>query len=229
MTSAFGSIFKLSGSHTCTITDTDMLEFTCMSVAQSCQSLCDPWTVARQAPLSMEFSRQEYWSGLPIPSPRDLPHPGIEPGSPALLADSLPSEPPRKPHATLYLLVNLTVDLEFISLTALLLFKDTNRSTSGQCSWVNTWECTGPESGTSFGDQCSFCLQSVLNNLVRILSEIMGWLHPFYRKESTLSLPLCSPSSLPPPQGSFGNVRGRVSGIKLIARATGISWAEPCC
>ena len=56
-----------------------------------------PWTVARQAPLSMEFSRQEYWSALPFPSPGDLPDPGIEPWSPALQADSLPSEPPGKP------------------------------------------------------------------------------------------------------------------------------------
>ena len=51
-----------------------------------------PWTVARQAPLSMGFSRQEYWSGLPFPSPEDLPNPGIKPGSPALQADSLPFE-----------------------------------------------------------------------------------------------------------------------------------------
>ena len=43
-----------------------------------------PWTVAHQAPPSMRFSRQEYWSGLPFPSPGDLPNPGIEPGSPAL-------------------------------------------------------------------------------------------------------------------------------------------------
>ena len=49
-----------------------------------------PWTVARQAPQSMEFSRQEYWSGLPWPSPGDLPNPGIEPGSPSLEADSYP-------------------------------------------------------------------------------------------------------------------------------------------
>ena len=55
-----------------------------------------PWTVAGQAPLSMEFSRQEYWSGLPFSSPGDLPDPGIEPGCPALEADSLPSEPPGK-------------------------------------------------------------------------------------------------------------------------------------
>ena len=52
------------------------------------------WTVAYQAPQSMEFFRQEYWSGLPFPSPEDLPNPGIEPGSPALQADTLPSEPP---------------------------------------------------------------------------------------------------------------------------------------
>ena len=52
-----------------------------------------PWTVAHQAPPSMEFSRQEYWSGLPFPSPGDLPDPGIEPGSPVLQADALPSEP----------------------------------------------------------------------------------------------------------------------------------------
>ena len=54
------------------------------------------WTVAHQAPLSMGFSRQEYWSGLPFPPPGDLPDPGIEPRSPALQADALPSEPPGK-------------------------------------------------------------------------------------------------------------------------------------
>ena len=53
--------------------------------------------VTCQAPLSMKFSRQEYWSGLPFPSPGDLLDPGIKPGSPALQADSLPSEPPGKP------------------------------------------------------------------------------------------------------------------------------------
>ena len=58
---------------------------------------CTVWPVAHQAPLSMGFSRQEYWSGLPFPSPGDLADPGIEPGSPALQADSLLSEPPGKP------------------------------------------------------------------------------------------------------------------------------------
>ena len=61
-------------------------------VAKSCPTLVTPWTVACQVPLSLEFSRQEYWSGLPFPSPADLPNPGIEPGSPALQADSLPTE-----------------------------------------------------------------------------------------------------------------------------------------
>ena len=61
-------------------------------VAKSCPTLATPWTIAHQAPLSMGFSRQEYWSGLPFPSPGDLPNPGIEPKSPALQADSLPTE-----------------------------------------------------------------------------------------------------------------------------------------
>ena len=61
-----------------------------------------PWTVAHQAPGSMGFSRQEYWSGLPFPSPGDLPDPGIKARSPALQADSLPSEPPGKDFTTSY-------------------------------------------------------------------------------------------------------------------------------
>ena len=56
-----------------------------------------PWTVAHQAPLSMGFPRQEYWGGLPFPSPGDLPNPGIKSGSSALQVDSLPSELPEKP------------------------------------------------------------------------------------------------------------------------------------
>ena len=56
-----------------------------------------PWTVVYQAPPSMGCSRQEYWSGLPFPSPGDLPDLGIKPRSPALQADALPSEPPGKP------------------------------------------------------------------------------------------------------------------------------------
>ena len=61
-------------------------------VAKSCPTLATPWTVACQALLSMGLCRQEYWSGLPFPSPGDLPDPGIKPGSPALQADSLPTK-----------------------------------------------------------------------------------------------------------------------------------------
>ena len=56
-----------------------------------------PWTVSRQAPLSMGFPRQKYLSGLPFPPPRDLPNPGIEPMSPALVGEFFTTEPPRKP------------------------------------------------------------------------------------------------------------------------------------
>ena len=78
-----------------------MVAYVC--VTQSCLILCDAWTGASQAPLSMEFSRQEYCSGLPCPSPGDLPDPGIKPRSPALQADSLPSEPPGKPQNICYM------------------------------------------------------------------------------------------------------------------------------
>ena len=75
-----------------------------------CQALCvcvcvcaclvvTPWTVTQQDPLSLGFPRQEYWSGLPFPPPEDLPDPGIEPRSPALQVDSLPSELPGKANA----------------------------------------------------------------------------------------------------------------------------------
>ena len=60
------------------------------------QLLVTPWTVAYQAPPSIGFSRQEFWGGLPFPSPEDLPNPGIEPRSPTLEADALLSEPPGK-------------------------------------------------------------------------------------------------------------------------------------
>ena len=61
-------------------------------VAQLCLTLAAPWTVAHQAPVSMGFSRQGDWSGLPCPFPENLPNPGMEPGSPAFEADSLPTE-----------------------------------------------------------------------------------------------------------------------------------------
>ena len=69
----------------------------CCLVAQLCLTLCNSVDCSPQAPLSMGFYRQEYWSGLPFPSPGDLPDPGLKPGPPALQADSLPSEPLGKP------------------------------------------------------------------------------------------------------------------------------------
>ena len=74
-------------------------DFTKKKVCVCCSVMSDsvtPWTVAHQAPLSIGFPGQEYWSGVPFPSPGDLPDPGIEPRSPVLQADSLPSEPPGK-------------------------------------------------------------------------------------------------------------------------------------
>ena len=66
-------------------------------VAKCTQLFVTSWTVAYQAPLPVGFSRQEYWSELPFPSPGDLPNPGIKPRFPVLQADSLLTEPPRKP------------------------------------------------------------------------------------------------------------------------------------
>ena len=73
-----------------------------MLFTQSCPTLATSWTVVHQAPVSMEFSRQEYWSGLPFPSPGDLPHPEIEPVS-AVLADRFfTTEPPGKSTFSLF-------------------------------------------------------------------------------------------------------------------------------
>ena len=84
--------------------------FSTLVLVLSCSVMSDsfatPWTVARQAPLSMEFSGQEYWSGLPFPLPGDLPNPGIEPVSPALADGFFTTEPPGKPFFTLLLLLS---------------------------------------------------------------------------------------------------------------------------
>ena len=69
----------------------------CVKSLSGVRFFVTPWTVAHQAPLSMVFSRQEYWSGLPCPPPGDLPDPGMGPRSPSLQANSLPSGPPGKP------------------------------------------------------------------------------------------------------------------------------------
>ena len=89
-------------------------------VAQLCLTVT-PWTVARQAPVSMRFSRQEYWSGLHFLLQGDLPNPGIEPRSPALEVDSLLSAPPGKPIESIqYRLIN--VHVIWASLTSLVFF-----------------------------------------------------------------------------------------------------------
>ena len=69
-----------------------------MKLLSRVQLFATPWTVAYQAPPTMGFSRQEYWSVVPFPSPGDLPNPGIELGSPALQEEALTSEPPGKPN-----------------------------------------------------------------------------------------------------------------------------------
>ena len=84
-------------------------------VTQLCLIDTTPWIVAHQAPLSRGFSRQEYWNGLPCPSPGDLPSLGIEPWSPALQVDSLLSEPPGKPEVVISLFYLLLLLLLLLS------------------------------------------------------------------------------------------------------------------
>ena len=81
----------------------------CHLVPKSCLTLATPWSAAYQAPLSMGFPKQEHWSGLPFPSPRDLPDPVIKPVSPALAGRFFITEPPEKPlcvyiHIHLYII-----------------------------------------------------------------------------------------------------------------------------
>ena len=90
-----------------------------MLVAQLCLTVCNPMDCSRQS-LSMEFSRQECWSGLPFPFSEDLPHPGIKPASPALQADCLLSEAPGKPYSLYYFLPSAY--FEFSDLFSLLFF-----------------------------------------------------------------------------------------------------------
>ena len=74
---------------------------------QDCSPLEIPWTVARQTPLSMGFPRQEHWSGLPFPSPEELPNPGIEPTTPALAGRSFITEPPGKPNTPFFFFIEV--------------------------------------------------------------------------------------------------------------------------
>ena len=79
-----------------------LINNTCVESLSHVRLFATPWTVAYQAPPSMRFSRQEYWSGLPFPSPGDIPHPGIELRSPAFQADALTSEPTGRPQRHQY-------------------------------------------------------------------------------------------------------------------------------
>ena len=80
-----------------------------MNLLSRVQLFATPWTAAYQAPSSMRFSRQGYWSGLPFPSPEDLPNPGVETGSPAMQADPLPSESSGKPNVLEYHLIRVWI------------------------------------------------------------------------------------------------------------------------
>ena len=86
-----------------------------VKVPQSCWTLWDPWTVAHQAPLSKGFSKQEYWSGLPFPSPGDLPNPGIEPGSPVLQLDFFTIWATREAIKGLYLFILVLSSVQLLS------------------------------------------------------------------------------------------------------------------
>ena len=91
-----------------------------------------PWTVAYQASPSMGFSRQEYWSGLPFPSPGDPPNPGIKPGSPALQADALLSEPPGKSYSAIKKNTFESVLMRWIKLEPIIQ-SEVSQKDKGQC------------------------------------------------------------------------------------------------
>ena len=109
-----------------------------------CPTLATPWTVACQAPLSMGFSRQEYWSGLPFPFPGDLPDPRIERGSPALQADTLPTELQGKPS-------NITLAIALWLVGWLFLFVFYKNLSSDQGSYLLFLVCWELWSGMDVG------------------------------------------------------------------------------
>ena len=125
--------------------------YVCMWKSLSCVWLfASPWTVAHQAPSSIGFPRQEYWSGLPFPSPGDLPDPGIQPGSPAFQADSLPSESPPSsvfwtpPYAVLHLGLTwgfLPPEMLFTNLSLKAIIpKPTLRAKNSCCHLLSVWQ-----------------------------------------------------------------------------------------
>ena len=97
------------------------------------------WTVAHQAPLSMGFSRQEYWGGLPCPPPGDLPNPGIEPGSPALQADSLPLRYQWSPKSN----IQYKISIDFVFITVF------SSDFSGRYSWCFLYPSSSPKKSVS--------------------------------------------------------------------------------
>jgi len=95
-----------------------------------------PWTVTHQAPPPMEFSRQEYWSGLPFPSPRDLSDPGIEPRSPTSWADALMSEPPGNQEMNMKGFLFIIIIIIFLNFTILYWFCHTLTWIRHGCTYV---------------------------------------------------------------------------------------------
>ena len=111
------------------------------------QLFATPWVVVCQAPLSMEFSKQEYWSGELFPFPGDLPNPGTEPRSPALQVDSLPSEPPGKPRNWhTYTQFSSVLSLSHVRLFATPWIAASQASLSITNSWVDSWSLPKPMS-----------------------------------------------------------------------------------
>ena len=114
----------------------------CVSHSVVPDSFATPWTAIHQVPLSMRYSRQGYWSGLPFPSPGDLPNPGIEPGSSALQANSLPAELQGK---ITHLFIHSIVDRDVSIL------------------WLLGWELLWTLLCVSFGvHMCAFALYSLI-------------------------------------------------------------------
>ena len=135
-------------------------------VIQLCLTLCNSWTVAYKAPLFMEFSRQEYWRGLPFPSPGDLPYPGIESGSPTLQSDPLPSEPPGKS----LVCPNVHRSLDHASITGTMIFvipKSIVLFTHGIAFQSLCMCVTG-----SWGKMCKVCNSYLILKLVPFLSQL---------------------------------------------------------
>ena len=110
--------FRVTGANT-NLWILNIWEFLWKMLLSGVQLFVTLWTVACQAPLSMEFFRQEYWSGLPCPSPGDLPSPGPEPGSPSLQVDSLSSEPPGSPYLQYFVLFCHMIAAQISSLVML--------------------------------------------------------------------------------------------------------------